>query len=85
MHFSKVKPTEDGALQVPGLAADAAWQGRFTAMRNRQPYMLSLTTVSFGYWSARITAAYPTAQAAEAQDRITRLIGEIRETGPHHH
>jgi hypothetical protein len=85
MHFSKVKSIEDGALQVPGLAADAAWQGRFRAVRNGQPYLLSLTTVSFGYWSARITAAYPAAQAADAQARITALIGEIQATGPKHH
>lgn len=85
MHFSRVKPIEDGALQVPGLAADAAWQGRFRATRGGQPYLLSLTTVSFGYWSARITAAYPASQAADAQARITALIGEIRETGPKHH
>jgi hypothetical protein len=84
MHFSKVKPIEDGALQVPGVAADGAWQGRFHAMRGGQPYLLSLTTVSFGYWSARVTAAYPEKQAADAQTRITNLIAEIRETGPHH-
>lgn len=85
MKFPKVTTIEDGELTVPGLDAGKAWQGRFKAMRGRQPYLLSMTTVDLGYWSARITAAYPASQAADAQDRITKLIGEIRETGPRHH
>jgi len=84
MHFTGTKPIEDGALAVPGLEDGKAWQGRFKAVRNKQPYMLSLTTVDLGYWSARVTAAYPMSQAADAQARITKLIGEIRETGPKH-
>lgn len=85
MAFTGVRPIGDGALQLPGMAPDAAWQGRFRAMRKRQPYLLSLTTVDFGYWSARVTAAYPQARAAEAQARIVRLIAQIQATGPKHH
>lgn len=84
MAFTGVRPIGDGAVSLPGLAPDAAWQGRFRALRKGQPYLLSLTTVDFGYWSARITAAYPQARAAEAQARIVRLIAQINKTGPKH-
>ena len=40
--------------------------------------LFSLTTVNYGYWSGRMTAAYPENQAAEAQKQLGTLLAAIR-------
>ena len=75
----------DGAIAVKGMKDGSAWQGRFQAVRSpRVPYVMSLTTVDLGYWSARIIAAYPEALKTDAQARIAGLIDKINEHGPQH-
>jgi hypothetical protein len=82
LHFTKVTRLGDGAIPIEGVKPDHAWQGRFSAMRGRTPYTLSLTTISKDHWDARITAAYPTALAADAQAKIVGLATEIQKTSP---
>jgi hypothetical protein len=82
MRFTAVKPLGDGPITIEGVKPDHAWQGRFSALRQRTPYTLSLTTISRSHWDGRITAAYPTAAAPVAQSRILQLVTDIRETGP---
>lgn len=82
LHFAKVAPLGDGAIPLEGVKPDHAWQGRFSALRGKTPYTLSLTTISKDHWDARITAAYPTALAADAQAKIVGLATEIQKTSP---
>lgn len=80
--FTKVTPLEDGAIAIEGVKPDHAWQGHFSALSKRTPYTLSLTTISRDHWDGRITAAYPTAIAPQAQTQILKLVSDIRENSP---
>jgi hypothetical protein len=84
LHFDHIKPISDGPLALPGVAPRNAWQGRFSAMRGRQKYVLSLSTLDMGRWGGRVTAAYPQADAVDVRKRLNALVGRIRATGPRH-
>lgn len=82
--FDQVKPISDGPLALPGVAPRDAWQGHFSASRNSQPYVLSLSTLDMGAWAGRVAAAYPEKGAADARQRLNALVAQIRATGPSH-
>ncbi|RVT94306.1 hypothetical protein [Sphingomonas crocodyli] len=82
LKFSDLKPAGEGPFDPPGMKAGSGYQGRFTAVADGQPYELSLSTVSFGYWSARLTAAYPSEGAAATRAQILELARKLEVTGP---
>ena len=79
-----IKPISDGPLDLAGVAPRNAWQGHFTAVRGKEPYILSLSTLDMGNWGGRVTAAYPRDDAPDIQQRLNALVGKIRATGPTH-
>ena len=83
--LSRFRLAGDGPYSPPRLKAFSGWQGRFSALHGKEPYGASLSTIRFGkYWSARMTAAYPSALAPEAQARLNELATALLSTGPKH-
>ncbi|TZG28640.1 hypothetical protein FYJ91_00350 [Sphingomonas montanisoli] len=82
LKFSDLKPSGEGPFDPPGMKPGSGYQGRFSAVADGVPYELSLSTVSFGYWSARLTAAYPTDGAATTRASILELARKLERTGP---
>lgn len=80
--LANIVPAGDGPFTPPGLSAMSGWQGRFRARKGREPFDLSLSTLSLGYWSARLTAAYPSAIGPAASERITKLASTLLASGP---
>jgi hypothetical protein len=75
----------DGPYTPPKLKPLSGWQGRFSALHGKERYGASLSTVRFGkYWSARMTAAYPTALSPQAQVRLNALATALLSNGPRH-
>src|SRR5690606_20888077 len=62
----------------PEPAASRRISGTFSGLRDGQPWHFSLTTVDYGYWSGRMTAAYPESQADEAEKHLDALLARIR-------
>ncbi len=81
LSFSNIRPTDEGPVRLEDMKKGSGYQGHFSALLGREPYELSLTTVNFGYWDVRLTAAYPTRQAGEARKHIVALVASLRETG----
>ncbi|WP_454890463.1 hypothetical protein [Sphingopyxis chilensis] len=77
-HFSAPTLLSQGPTKIPNQRRLDAYRGTFTGMRDNQPWHFSLTTVNYGYWSGRMTAAYPESQAAEAQKQLGTLLAAIR-------
>lgn len=77
-HFSAPTLLSQGPTKIPNQRRLDAYRGTFTGMRDNQPWNFSLTTVNYGYWSGRMTAAYPESQAAEAQKQLGTLLAAIR-------
>lgn len=77
-HFSAPTLLSQGPTKIPNQRRLDAYRGTFTGMRDDQPWNFSLTTVNYGYWSGRMTAAYPASQAAEAQKQLGTLLAAIR-------
>lgn len=77
-----VRPQSEGPIDLEGMKPGSAYQARLRARVGRTPYEVSLTAVNFGYWDARLTAAYPKAVAPQSQARITELVAALRKTGP---
>lgn len=84
LDLTNVVPAGDGPFTPPGLGAMSGWQGRFRARQGKEAYDLSLSTLKLGYWSARLTAAYPSAIAPDASGRITQLASALLASGPKH-
>ena len=84
LHFTDIKPISDGPLDLAGVPPRNAWQGHFTAVRGKEHYILSLSTLDMGNWGGRVTAAYPRDEASDIQKRLNALVGKIRATGPTH-
>lgn len=82
LKLTRIRPQSEGPVTIKGMKPDAAYQARSRAQLGRTPYELSLTAVNFGYWDARLTAAYPQAVAPQAQARIIALVDELMKTGP---
>ncbi|MGE3746381.1 MAG: hypothetical protein AB7G25_11860 [Sphingomonadaceae bacterium] len=77
-HFSAPTLLSQGPTKIPNQRRLDAYRGTFTGTRDSQPWHFSLTTVNYGYWSGRMTAAYPESQAAEAQRHLGTLLAAIR-------
>ncbi|AGH51978.1 hypothetical protein G432_21490 (plasmid) [Sphingomonas sp. MM-1] len=77
-HFSAPTLLSQGPTKIPNQRRLDAYRGTFTGARDNQPWLFSLTTVNYGYWSGRMTAAYPENQAAEAQKQLGTLLAAIR-------
>lgn len=77
-HFSAPTLLSQGPAKIPNQRRLDAYRGTFIGARDNQPWHFSLTTVNYGYWSGRMTAAYPESQAAEAQRRLGTLLAAIR-------
>ncbi len=77
-----IKPAGEGPFDPPGMKPGSGYQGRFAAKVDGTPYELSLSTVSFGYWSARLTAAYPAEAAPVSRAAILDLATKLERTGP---
>src|SRR3546814_2255537 len=75
-HFSAPTLLSQGPTKIPNQRRLDAYRGTFIGMRDNQPWNFSLTTVNYGYWSGRMTAAYPESQAAEAQKQLGMLRSE---------
>jgi hypothetical protein len=82
LKLRNIRPQSEGPFEVQGMNPGSAYQVRLGARVGRIPYEVSLTAVDFGYWDARLTAAYPNVVANQAQARITELVTELRKTGP---
>lgn len=77
-YFTNIEPLSEGPLPVPDLPEDAVWSGTFSGTREGAPYLFSLTTVNYGYWSARIATAAPEAAEAVARQKLTALITALK-------
>ncbi len=82
LKLRNIRPKSEGPLELKGMKPGSAYQARLGARVGRIPYEVSLTAVNFGYWDARLTAAYPIAVARQSQARIGELVSELRKTGP---
>lgn len=82
LKLSNVRPQSEGPLTLKGMKPGSGYQARFGARLGRTPYEMSLSAVNFGYWDARLTAAYPSAVAPQAQARVIALVSELMKTGP---
>lgn len=77
-HFSAPTLLSEGPATIPTQPDLDAYRGIFTGTRDGQPWHFSLTTVDYGYWSGRMTAAYPESQAAAAEESLGKLLAEVR-------
>ncbi|WP_255211347.1 hypothetical protein [Sphingopyxis granuli] len=77
-HFSAPTLLSQGPTKIPNQRRLDAYRGTFTGARDSKPWHFSLTTVNYGYWSGRMTAAYPESQAAEARKQLGTLLSAIR-------
>jgi len=82
LKLKNVRPQAEAPVELTGTKPGSAYQARFRARVGGAPYVVSLTAVDFGYWDARVTAAYPSAVASLSQTRINDLIAALRKTGP---
>lgn len=82
LKLTGLRPQSEGPVTIKGMKPDSAYQARFGGRLGRVPYEVSLTAVNFGYWDSRLTAAYPSAVAPQAQARIVDLATELMKTGP---
>ena len=80
--FADLKPAGEGPFDPPKMKPGSGYQGRFAALADGVPYELSLSTVSYGYWSARLTAAYPAADASKSRASVLALATVLQTTGP---
>lgn len=82
LKLTNIRSRSEGPLQMKGMKPGSAYQARFAARVGKIPYEVSLTAVNYGYWDARLTAAYPSAAAGQSKARIIELVTELRKTGP---
>src|SRR3546814_8166464 len=76
-HFSAPTLLSQGPTKIPNQRRLDAYRGPFIGMRDNHPWNFSLTTVHYGYWRGRMTAAYTESQAAEAQKQLGMLLSGI--------
>src|SRR3546814_13000980 len=69
-HFSAPTLLSQGPTKIPNQRRLDAYRGTFIGTRENQPWNFSLTTVNYGYWSGRMTAAYHESPAAEAPKQL---------------
>ncbi|WP_051767860.1 hypothetical protein [Sphingobium sp. DC-2] len=81
-HFAAPTIVSEGPATIPTNRRLKAYRGTFTGYRDGKPWRSSLTTVDYGYWSGRMTAAYPESEAAEAEKYLGVLLAEIRAQRP---
>ena len=81
-HFAAPSIASEGPAKIPTNRKLDAYRGTFSGYRDNQPWLFSLTTVNYGYWSGRMTAAFPQAQSAEAEKYLGLLLGEVRAQKP---
>lgn len=81
-HFAAPTIVSEGPATIPTNRRLQAYRGTFTGYRDGKPWRFSLTTVNYGYWSGRMTAAYPESEAAEAEKYLGVLLAEIRAQRP---
>ncbi|WP_395397147.1 hypothetical protein WBP07_31230 [Novosphingobium sp. BL-8A] len=81
-HFSAPSVAAEGPVKIPNNPSLDAYRGTFNGFRDNQPWRFSLTTVNYGRWSGRMTAAYPQADAAEAEQHLAVLLAEVRSQTP---
>lgn len=84
LKLKDVRPQAEGPVELAEMKPGSAYQARFRARVSGAPYEVSLTAVDFGYWDARLTAAYPSTVVSVSQARISDLIAALRKTGPKH-
>lgn len=77
-HFSAPTLLSEGPTRIPNRPRLDAYRGMFSGLRDGEPWHFSLTTVDYGYWSGRMTAAYPESQAGEAEKHLDTLLARIR-------
>jgi hypothetical protein len=82
LKLTRLRPQTEGPITLKDMKPGSAYQARFGALLGRTPYEVSLSAVNFGYWDARLTAAYPTAVARQAQAQTISLVSELMKTGP---
>lgn len=81
-HFAAPSIASEGPAKIPTNRRLEAYRGTFSGYRDNQPWLFSLTTVNYGYWSGRMTAAFPQKDAAEAEKHLGILLGEVRSQKP---
>ncbi|MDF2640199.1 MAG: hypothetical protein K0R64_3183 [Novosphingobium lindaniclasticum] len=81
-HFAAPSIVSEGRARIPHNRRLDAYRGTFSGYRDNQPWLFSLTTVNYGYWSGRMTAAFPASQSAEAEKHLGVLLGEVRAQKP---
>lgn len=77
-YFSAPTLLSEGPTTIPTQPHLDAYRGTFSGLRDGQPWHFSLTTVDYGYWSGRMTAAYPESLAVEAEKNLGTLLAEVR-------
>src|SRR3546814_13403976 len=80
-HFSAPTLLSQGPTKIPNQRRLDAYRGTFIGMRDNQPWNFSLTTVNYGYWRGRMTAAYTESPADDAPKQLGTLLAAI---GLHH-
>lgn len=81
-HFSAATVLSEGPAVIPTNRSLDAYRGIFSGFRDGVPWRFSLTTANYGYWSGRLTAAYPDRDAAQAEKALDALLAEIRSQTP---
>lgn len=81
-HFSAPSIAAEGPVKISNNPHLDAYRGTFNGFRDNQPWRFSLTTVNYGHWSGRMTAAYPQSHAAEAEQHLGVLLAEVRSQTP---
>lgn len=81
-HFSAASVLSEGPTVVPTNPSLDAYRGIFSGFRDGVPWRFSLTTANYGYWSGRLTAAYPERDATQAEQSLDALLAEIRSQTP---
>lgn len=81
-HFSAPLIVSEGPTTIPTNPGLQAYRGTFRGYRDGKPWRFSLTTVNYGYWSGRMTAAYPESEAEEAEKYLGILLAAIRAQQP---
>ncbi|WP_454887570.1 hypothetical protein [Sphingomonas oryzagri] len=78
-HFSSPTVVSEGPYVIASDPGLSAYQGIFAGIRGGEPWHFSLTTINYGYWAGRITAAYPQKYAAEAKRDLADFVAALRQ------
>ena len=77
-YFSSTSVVSEGDYPIFKKSGIPAYQGIFSGLQENKPWHFSLTTIDYGYWDARLVAAYPEKIDAKAQKAIHDLVAAFQ-------